>query len=92
MPLPEDQPLFSDLPPVPPPVVASATLADIDRELAELRNHPGTSHWLLDALDTALRRDPLDAAGDAEALASLLSRRADALLASHRRGGRYGAG
>ena len=40
-----------------------------------------TSRWLYRALSSADRRDPVDAANDAELLASLLRRRATAMLA-----------
>lgn len=37
-----------------------------------LLSSPATSAWLKSALESALLRDPVDAANDAEALASLL--------------------
>lgn len=37
---------------------------------------PATSDWLRDALRTAMERDPVDAANDAEVLARLLDERA----------------
>lgn len=40
------------------------------------------STWLKSALQTALARDPVDVARDAELLALVLSARADALLAA----------
>lgn len=50
--------------------------ADIDRQLAGYC----TSKWLAVALTNALNRDPVDAANDAELLASLLRRRAAAII------------
>lgn len=41
---------------------------------------PAASRWLRDALSTALTRDPVDAANDAEVLAKLLDRRYRLLL------------
>jgi hypothetical protein len=38
------------------------------------------SHWLREAYEAALARDPVDAAADAAVLADLLARRCDALL------------
>jgi hypothetical protein len=38
--------------------------------------NPSTSYWLSDALNASLKRDPIDAAHDAEQLASLLTQRA----------------
>ena len=40
---------------------------------------PSTSFWLKDALQAALQRDPVDAANDAELLASLLADRCAAM-------------
>lgn len=55
---------------------ASAPTAD------ELLCSLSSSTWLKDALRSALSRDPVDAARDAELLALVLSSRADSLLAS----------
>jgi hypothetical protein len=41
---------------------------------------PSASHWLKNALSSALQRDPIDAFHDAELLARLLRERADGLL------------
>ena len=41
---------------------------------------PSTSDWLKTALATAIERDPVDASNDAEALATLLGRRANRIL------------
>lgn len=40
---------------------------------------PSCSNWLRNALTTALTRDPVDAANDAEVMAKLLAARADAI-------------
>jgi len=40
-----------------------------------------TSYWLKSALRTAWNRDPVDAASDAELLASVLTARVNALMA-----------
>jgi hypothetical protein len=42
---------------------------------------PAASYWLKSALRSALLRDPIDAANEAEVLAQLLDRRCRALLA-----------
>lgn len=39
-----------------------------------------TSYWLKHAIETALQRDPVDAARDADILARLLRRRRDEIL------------
>jgi hypothetical protein len=44
---------------------------------------PAASHWLKAALRSALTRDPVDAANDADVLAQLLDRRVRAVLGSH---------
>jgi hypothetical protein len=49
---------------------------DIDRDIHAIIGNPSTSYWLSDALKAALKRDPIDAAHDAEQLASLLTQRA----------------
>ncbi len=46
----------------------------------DILQRQGVSYWLKDALRTAMRRDPVDAANDAELLAEVLRRRADAIL------------
>ncbi len=51
-----------------------AHVPNIDDVLAD----PAASHWMKDALRSALARDPVDAAGDAAFLCALLDRRADA--------------
>lgn len=42
-----------------------------------LLDSPCTGHWLKDALETALHRDCVDAARDAETLAKVLNDRVD---------------
>lgn len=49
---------------------------DIDRDIHAIIGNPSTSYWLSDALKAALKRDPIDAAHDAEQLASILTQRA----------------
>lgn len=44
--------------------------------IAHTLNDPSASHWLRDALQSAMKRDPVDAANDAEVLARLLDERA----------------
>lgn len=44
---------------------------------------PASSYWLKDALRSALDRDPIDAAADAELLAHVLKDRANRALALH---------
>ena len=43
---------------------------------------PASSFWLKSALSSALERDPLDAASDAQALASLLVQHAEGMMAA----------
>jgi hypothetical protein len=40
----------------------------------EVLADPAASHWMKQALSSALRRDPVDAANDAEILAQLLDK------------------
>ena len=44
-------------------------------EVTEILDNPGASDWLKDSLRTALHRDMVDAANDAEYLAGILRRR-----------------
>lgn len=53
--------------------------------ISELLNSPTLSTWLRDALTQALKRDPVDAANDAELLSQLLSARCDQLLQQAKR-------
>jgi hypothetical protein len=48
--------------------------------IAQVLSDPTASHWLKDALQLALLRDPVDAANDAEFLAHLLARRCEQIL------------
>jgi hypothetical protein len=55
---------------------------DVAEVIAVIAN-PATSYWLRDALVTACARDPFDAERDAIALAALLTKRLDAIVARH---------
>ena len=55
---------------------------NVDEEIRAVIESPATSYWLKQALETALHRDCVDAANDAEALSDLLSRRCDAVQGS----------
>lgn len=60
-------------------------MGDIERVLSDF----ATSDWLKTSLAWALRRDPVDAAADAEYLAELLGERCDAILRpGHERSGK----
>ena len=48
--------------------------------IADLLGDGATSVWMREALASALKRDPIDTANDAEALAQLLLWRAEAIL------------
>lgn len=56
------------------------TTDEIQKTLA----NKSTSAWLKQALESALKRDPVDAANDAEVLTELLARRCDLLLQGSR--------
>lgn len=56
------------------------TTDEIQKTLA----NKSTSAWLKQALESALERDPVDAANDAEVLTELLARRCDQLLQGSR--------
>ncbi|HSG21509.1 MAG TPA: hypothetical protein VLA64_00975 [Azonexus sp.] len=47
-----------------------------NEEIERLVSDPGVSFWLRDALLSALQRDPVDAANDAEMLFAVLDKRA----------------
>lgn len=49
----------------------------LQQRIRALLDDPAASYWLKHALAGALRRDPVDAANDAEALSALLAERAD---------------
>jgi hypothetical protein len=51
-------------------------------EIDEVMGDPTASSWLKDALRSALARDPVDAANDAEVLALLLDRHCRSILRS----------
>jgi hypothetical protein len=48
--------------------------------IEEVLRDPATSIWLRQSLSSALQRDPVDAANDAEILALLLARRCQTIL------------
>ena len=52
-------------------------IAGVVREIVD---DPATSEWLRLALTDAMNRDPVDAANDADTLASVLTMRAELLL------------
>lgn len=60
------------------PLDGNGTLLQIEDVLRD----PAASLWLKVALRSALCRDPVDAANDAEVLARLLGRRCEEILAS----------
>jgi hypothetical protein len=49
-------------------------------EIEQVLADPAASFWLKEALSSALDRDPVDAANDAEVLAQLLDRRCQEIL------------
>jgi hypothetical protein len=49
-------------------------------EVEEVLADPAASFWLKEALSSALNRDSVDAANDAEVLAQLLDRRCQEIL------------
>jgi len=49
-------------------------------EITEVLGDPAASSWLKTCLCSALSRDPVDAANDAEVLAKLLARRCRVIL------------
>lgn len=55
----------------------------IEKLVDEVLNDPTISHWLKSALGSALNRDPLDVANDAEILFLILSQRLGELFAEH---------
>jgi len=54
--------------------------ADDLREMEEILADPAASLWLITALRSALSRDPVDAANDADILARILERRCRNML------------
>jgi hypothetical protein len=61
---------------------------DINRAL----NDPAASYWLKENILSALKRDPVDAAKDAEVLSLLLASRSSAMLRGDRVRALYSAG
>ena len=59
---------------------APKTTGDDLPDIEEVLRDPTASFWLKDALRSALARDPVDAANDAEVLARLLDRKCRSLL------------
>ncbi|WP_122744923.1 hypothetical protein [Pseudomonas viridiflava] len=55
---------------------------NIDAEIQNVISGADTSAWLRQALQTAVERDPADAANDAERLSELLARRFDTTVSS----------
>ena len=55
------------------------TQEEIDLELQEVLADPSTTHWLRQALTSAIPRDPVDALNDAEYLSDVLMRRCSAM-------------
>lgn len=52
-------------------------------EIAAVLRDPAASSWLKTSLCSALSRDPVDAANDAEVLAQLLERRCRDIFSGH---------
>jgi hypothetical protein len=52
----------------------------LTQDMTTVLGDPSASDWLKHTLIDAMRRDPVDAAVDAEILSQLLSRRAEAVL------------
>jgi hypothetical protein len=55
--------------------------ARVDQEILALIHDPATSAWAREALRDGMRRDPVDAANEAEVIATLLLRRLEAVAA-----------
>ncbi|GAB5098064.1 hypothetical protein [Caballeronia sp. HLA56] len=55
-------------------------IEQVDADIQAALSSPSISYWLRDALLSALRRDCVDAARDAQILATWLDRRCDAIL------------
>ncbi len=51
-----------------------------DDEIRFMLKDPSLSYWLVNAMTTALERDPVDAANDAGLLSMILDKRATTLL------------
>jgi hypothetical protein len=59
-----------------------------DGDIRLMLDDPSLSHWFINAMKTALERDPVDAANDAEILALVLERRAASCLLASKLAGR----
>lgn len=57
----------------------ASTPESIELEIQNVLNDPGCSHWLRDALTSAMHRDCVDALNDAEYLSDVLARRCNAI-------------
>lgn len=55
-----------------------------DEKIQELLQDPSISYWLRESLLSALKRDPVDAANDAELLYLILNKRVAGLLLGHK--------
>ena len=64
----------------------SITRKNVFSVIETVMKDPSASYWLRDALKSALQRDPVDAANDAEFLALVLQARCEALLNINRGG------
>jgi hypothetical protein len=58
----------------------NATISTTEETIKTTLSDPSASNWLKTSLETAMNRDPVDAANDAAHLAELLNQRADASL------------
>jgi hypothetical protein len=56
----------------------------LTEEITRALSDPAASYWLKENILSALKRDPVDAAKDAQVLSLLLSSRADAMLRGDR--------
>ena len=54
----------------------------MSKRILEVIADPATSNWVRKALNSAVGRDPVDAANDAELVADLLKEEADAVFAA----------
>lgn len=59
------------------------TVKQIDAEIQIITTHNASSEWLKWALRTALTRDPIGVANDAEVLFAILTARMNAIIESH---------
>jgi len=64
----------------------------LTEEINRTLNDPTASYWLKETILAAMKRDPVDAAKDAEVLSLLLNSRATAMLRGDRRRALYSAG